>query len=431
MSEVKTQPEVIEIKSIEDVQKAFDVMKKNLEEKGAENVKNFEEKIKALEDANEELKKVKPEITPEELKSLKEDVAITLKAFDQLQVRLKDTRVEQKGNVLSFDDEIKAAVEANFDNFQKLQRKDIKDFNIEIKAVGDISTANITGGNVWGAQYRAGIIENPDRLVHMRNIISSQNAGPGTDLYFMKENGAGEGDIKPTAEKKQATATNQATGLKPQFDYDFLEDSVKFETIAGHAILSRKAMFNVPSLVSFLQKRVPERYLNAEDAQILYGDGSTPNIKGILTTGNFAVSTAEIATPLIEKIIDDLTMLEDQYERMATNIILRPAQFHSFFKNKASGSGEYDLPQGVTFVNGVLYILGIPVTKTTALNDTDYAVCDLSGVEIHQQEAMNIKFSESHGDTFIKNQITMRVEGTMALPVYGSNYIIKGTSATS
>lgn len=130
---------------------------------------------------------------------------------------------------------------------------------------------------------------------------------------------------------------------------------------------------------------------------------------------------------MVEKIIDDLSLLDDTYERQANGIIMRPSSYYSFFKNKATGSGEYDLPQGVTFVNGVLYILGVPVATTTALNTGDYVVGDFTnGTDLLIQESMRLEFFREDGTNVRTNQVTLRIEETIALPVYGSTYFVKG-----
>jgi HK97 family phage major capsid protein len=193
--------------------------------------------------------------------------------------------------------------------------------------------------------------------------------------------------------------------------------------------ISRKSINNLPGLISFLQKRVPEKLMDVEDAQILYGDGTSPNIKGILTAGNFTAGSAAGTTATVEKIINDLSLFEDTYKRKASGITMRPADYYSFFKNKAAGSGEYDLPQGVVFVNGVLYILGIPVATTTALTAGDYVVGDwVNGAELLIQENMRLEFFEQDGTNVRTNQVTLRVEETIAVPVFGSDYFLKGSS---
>jgi hypothetical protein len=249
----------------------------------------------------------------------------------------------------------------------------------------------------------------------------------------MRENGAGEGSIAPTSETTAAAAaTTQATGLKPQFDLDLIESSVKFETIAGWMLMSKRAMNNIPGLLGFLQRRVPEKLMDVKMRRFFTVTGTSPNIKGILTSGNFVAGSAAGVTPLAEKIINDISLFEDTYKRIANGIVLRPADFWSFFKNKAAGSGEYDLPQGFVFVNGVLYAMGIPVAKTTALTTGDYVVGDFqNGAELLVQETMRLEFFEQDSTNVRTNQVTLRVEETIALPVYGSDFFVKGSSATA
>lgn len=351
--------------------------------------------------------------------ALQKDVADTLKGFNELQAKMAkggNTPAQKK----SFEQVFGDAIMENQDNILKMARGERGaskrfDFNLDLKAVGDVSTANVTGGTVWGSIYRNGIIEDPKRKVHMRQVLQGGSIGAGTDYYFMKQNGNGEGSPAFVAEG----------ATKPQFDEDLVESSVKIETLAGWERVTRKAMMNIPGFISFLQSRMIEKLYKAEDAGILYGNGTSPNIKGILTAGNFTASTSA-STTLVEKIIDDLALLEDTYERSANFILLRPKDYFSFFKNVASGSGEYNLPFNVQIVGGQLYISGVPVRSTTALTQGDYIVGDLAGANFLTQEGMRIEFFEQDGDNVKNNKVTIRIEETVALPVYGSNYFIKG-----
>jgi HK97 family phage major capsid protein len=236
----------------------------------------------------------------------------------------------------------------------------------------------------------------------------------------MRENGVGEGAIAPVAEG----------ALKSQFDLDLVEATVQVETIAGWMRVTRKAMNNIPGFASYLSARLPEKFQNVLDSQILYGDGTTPDIKGILTSGNFVASNSTLDTPLIEKLITDIGVLEDSYERNATGIVLRPIDYYNFFKNKSTGSGEYDLPMGVTFVGNQMFLFGIPVYASTAITSPDYIVGDWAmGAQLLTQEGMRIEFFEQDGTNVRENKVTVRIEGNYALPVYGPDYFIKGTTA--
>lgn len=376
----------------------------------------FAEKQKAIDEAIAAIKGLPAEVTADDLKKMKEELAVTIKAFDMLQIRLKNTGNAGPEAPKSFDEVLKKAMEDKTDDIAKFARKETKSLIIDLKDVGDFTTSNVTGGSRWGQVQRPGIIETPRRKTHIRSLVPVGTIGPGTEFVFMRENGAGEGSIAPVAEG----------ATKPQIDMDLVESSVKIETIAGWMRVTRKAMNNIPGFTSFLQSRLPHKLMNVEDAQLLTGNGTTPNIKGIMTAGNYTAADTT-ATAFIERLIDSLAQLEDEEERHATGILMRPREYYNFFKNKATGSGEYDLPQNVAFVNGVLYISGVPVYTSTAIADGKFVVGDWAmGAQLLIQEGMRLEFFEQDGTNVRENKITVRIEETIAFPVYGDNYFIVG-----
>lgn len=403
-----------------DIKILLEGLKTDLEGKSKEQaqmeIKAFEEKYK------ETVKAEAKALFDQEIKAVNDALAEVKKHANELDVKIKAPKIEGKKEEKSFNTILKEAIEEQEDNFQKFARKEIKSFDMELKVVGDITTGNVTGGTRYGELYRTGIIENPNTKVHIDTLLPGGTIGAGNTYAFMRENGAGEGAIAPTAE----------TATKPQIDLDLVEAQVNIETIAGWLRVTRKAMSNIPGFISFLQSRLPEKFRDVLDNQILYGDGNTPNLKGILTTGNFVASTASASAPLIEKLIDDISLLEDTYKRSATGILLRPSDYYGFFKNKASGSGEYDLPQGVTFVNGQMRLFGIPVFASTNITSPDYVVGDWNmGAQLLTQESMRLEFFEQDGTNVRENKVTVRIEGNYALPVFGGDYFVKGDSTVT
>ncbi|MGE7777374.1 phage major capsid protein [Chitinophaga sp. NPDC101104] len=328
-----------------------------------------------------------------------------------------------------FNQVLSEALLEHTDDLEKMSRADSgrkKSLIIDLKAVGDITTGSVSGGTAWGNIIRPGIIELPKRKVNVRQLVPTGSIGPGTEFVYMREI-VGEGDPD----------THTEGNTKSQFDLRLEEDSVKIETIAGWVGVTRKAMNNIPGFVSFLQSRLPEKLRRAEDRQLLWGNGVSPNIKGILSAGNFtaATTTADI---LIEQLIDSAAQAEDDLEVDIDAFLLRPKEYYNFFKNKATGSGEYDLPKNVTFVDGILYISGIPVFASTAMNK-DFAGAEANkfiagnwqqGAQLLIQEDMRIEISEHDVDNFRKNKYTVRIEETVAFPVYGARYFVAGDVAT-
>lgn len=379
-------------------------------------IKAFEDKAKGL--FAEEIKTLKETLEAE----FKSQIKVVQDHADKLDIKLKAKVISNDDKPKSFNEVLGETMLEKSDDIAKFERKETKHLVLELKAVGDMSTANVTGGNRYGQVFAPEIHMNPNRKVHLDQIIPGGTIGPGNSFTFMRENGIGEGDPAPVSEG----------ATKAQFDLDLVEATVQIETIAGWLRVTRKAMNNIPGFISYLQARLPEKFRRVLDAQILYGTGITPNLKGILTAGNFVASTAAASEVLIEKLISDVSLLEDTYERDTTGILLRPKDYYGFFKNKADGSGEYDLPMGVTFVNGQMSLFGIPVWASTALTTNDYVVGDFAqGAQLLTQEGMRIEFFDQDGTNVRENKVTVRIEGNYALPVYGPDYFIKGSTVVT
>jgi hypothetical protein len=403
--ELKSIQNGLETKSAMEIKAALDAFEVKASKSTEEVKATFATELKAVTDAME-------------VKFLADIKAVQDHA-DKLDIKLQKKDVQTKGNA-SFNEQLATAILEKSTDIEAFRDKKTKSVELELKAVGDFTTANVTGGARYGQVFAPQIMGITERKMHMDQIIPGGTIGAGNSFTFMREVGNGEGAILPVAEG----------ALKPQFDLDLEEATVQIETIAGWIRVTRKAMANIPGFISYLQRKLPELFRKVLDNQILYGTGVTPQIKGMLAAGNFTASNVAIATPLIEKIILDVARLEDTFERNADAILLRPAAYYGFFLNKAVGSGEYDLPQGVNIVNGRLSFLGIPAYPTTALTGTDYVVMDSEGVQLLTQESMRIEFFEQDGTNVRENKVTVRIEGNYALPVYGSTYIIRGSTAT-
>lgn len=332
----------------------------------------------------------------------------------------------QKRNVVvgtekkHFRDLLADSLQENKDAIEKFAKKESREANFQLKAVGDMTLNSATTfptANVSVTDLRPGIIEQPKRRLHIRQLLTGGSMS-GSHYAYVKEI-AGEGNPATTAEAAQ----------KPQFDLRLQEVSVPAETIAGFVKVSRKMLRDVRALTTFLQSRLPEKLLRVEDDQLINGNGTTPNISGITDAGNFTAFSGD-STIWVEQLVEAITQLEEA-DRDVNGILVRPADYAQILLNKASGSGEYDLPRElVTYTNGQLYVNGVPVFKSTAANAGQFIVGDwVMGANLIIQEPPIIQFFEQDEDNVQKNMVTVRIEETICFPIYGNDYFVVGDFA--
>lgn len=341
------------------------------------------------------------------------------KDIDDILIRVKDI---QKGNIYqhgtkSFGDIFSESMQENVDNLKKLEKKEIKSFDFQLKLAGDMTFATSFGtANASVADFRPGIISNPNRKVHLRDLLP---AGPmtGSVLHYLRETGNGEGDVNMHSEGAD----------KDQLDFDLVEATAEAQYVAGFVRVSLKMLDDVPAFTAFLSNKLQDRLLRREDYQLLHGNGVSPQLKGLFHPDNHEVASAFGSLSNIEQLIKAISQLEE-LEREATGIVLRNSDYWDIAINKAVGSGEYDLPGVVTLSpDGILRIAGIPVSRTTAMPQDKFIVGDFQqGAMLLFRESPRIEFSREDYKNFTQNKITVKIEERVAFPVFGDNYFIYG-----
>jgi hypothetical protein len=111
--------------------------------------------------------------------------------------------------------------------------------------------------------------------------------------------------------------------------------------------------------------------------------------------------------------------------RFAPNAILvNPIDQMELLINKESGAG-YSFP--ALIASGNLSVAGVPVIATDIIPANSFMVADLSkGAELLFENNINTEFAYEDGDNFTKNLVTVRVEESVALPIYFGSAMRKG-----
>ncbi len=354
----------------------------------------------------------------DEIETLKGEIKVLKDAADKNQEAL-DGLIAAKNaksatpDVKTFNSMLMDGIKENEDKIRTLKKGQSVSF--EMKAVADMTFANnFSTADNSVTTVRPGIIELPKRKLHIRQLLQGGTMG-GSNFAYVKEV-AGEESLETVAEG----------AAKNQFDLDFQEAEVKAEYIAGYIRMSKKMLDDVTGMTTFLQSRLMEKLLRVEDDQILNGDGTSPNLSGITDTGNFTAASG--GTIDVEQLVYAISQLEN-LDREANGILLNPSDYWRIALTKGATSGDYSLPSGIVTVGegGILRIGGVPVYRSTAVTVDKFIVGDwVMGANLLTREAPRVEFFYEDGNNVTKNQVTVRVEERVAMPIYGNDYFIYG-----
>jgi len=334
-----------------------------------------------------------------------------------LEAKSENNRIKmdaQSKAPVSFNQAFATAMDENADNMEKFRRKEIKTFAMELKTVGDMSLANITDLAAANVQMLPGIIPAAPRKLHIRQLLPT-GVMTTSAVHYLQETGS-EGSVAAWADN---------SGTKAQIDYDLTEEVAPSEFIAGYLRITRKALDDISAMRSYLQSRLLEQYLDAEDNQLLNGSGVSPNLGGLITN---AEAYAGFRTIQVEKLLDSVAQIEGN-NHSANGILLSPEQFYALMLTRGT-TNDYTLPGGVAvnLVNGQMFISGVPIFKSTAMSDAKYLVGDWSkGAQLFVRENPIVRFFEEDGTNVRENKITVRVEGRIALPIYYTDAFVTGS----
>jgi HK97 family phage major capsid protein len=372
--------------------------------------KNMDEKLAAVNAAIEEVKNAKPEVTAAELKAVKEELAVTVKAFDHLQTRVKSTSTVKATEVKSFQTLLAENIDNVKDGIEEMAAKKKGSVSFDLKAVTDMTFAdNFPTASSTVAYVDPLIHALPSRKIHVRQLIPGGAMGMKSTFDFVKEV-AGEG--------APATAAEGAT--KSQFELNLVEVSAKAQWIAGFLKISRNMLDDVTGMTTFLNSRLPELLLRAEDTQLISGNGTGSNLSGILDAGNYTISNT--GDNFIEKLVNAIADCEAN-DRTANGILVNPVDYYQSLLNKTTAD-EYTLPDSlISFINGQLFLAGVPVYKSTAIAAGTYIVGDWAmGANLISRDPIRVEFFYEDGTNVQQNKVTVRVEERVAFPIYGDTY---------
>ena len=268
--------------------------------------------------------------------------------------------------------------------------------------------------------------------LEVKNTVTS-----GTTTVFPQQNaGIISGDFKPLTIRqlfraipvasnmvnslREASWTNDAAEVsqgaaKPESDITFEQYNVPITTVAHWIKVSNQLLADAPAVVAYIDTRLRDGLAQRVDAQLLNGNGTSPNLSGITDTSNFTSYTAtsgDLLTDAINRA--KYSLWAKGY--MPDAVIVNPADFGAMERTReGAGSGMYlyGLPGTMAGANpfGVRVVLSANMTAGKfAIGAFDMACA------LYNRQGATVEMGYINAD-FTNNLVTIRAEERLGLGV--------------
>ncbi len=401
----------------EATEKAFKLMTENIS--------------KAQETAMMALETIRAEgtITAEQnakLKELGEIGAKTSESITDLKSQILEVQQKLVKNPRGGNEQAKSIGQLVTESDQyKVAGKNLAKPNMDPVVVGSFHKTNIvnaTGLNqpLVPGDRLPGIVMPVNRRLTVRDLLAQNRTSSNmiefaSETLFTNSAGAQGGPTSPIG--------NGEGELKPESTLTFQLNNTPVVTIAHFIPASRQILADAPMLQGYVDGRLRYGLALKEETDLLNGDGGAGALNGLVNqatafTGGVTNQTA-LDTILKAFLQISLQNLE------ATGIVLNPTDWTAIQLLKDT-TGRYLFADPHSAVGSTVWGRSVVSTASQTLGQF-LAGAFMMAAEIFDREDATVRVAEQHADFFVRNMVAILAEERLALAMYRTAAIVKGS----
>lgn len=213
-------------------------------------------------------------------------------------------------------------------------------------------------------------------------------------------------------------------GAKPQIHYaNPTPVTDALSKIAGFIKLTDEMIEDLDYLVSEINGRLLYDLGITEETQVLNGNGSGANLRGLLNRSGLQTETAGDRTDNADALYRAITKVQLATGLSADGLVINPADYQALRLSK-DGNGQYfggGFFQGQYGVGGIdwqppVWGLRTVVTPAVAAGAPVVGAFQQGGT-VYRKGGVRVESTNSHADDFTNNLVTVRAEERIALAV--------------
>ena len=289
----------------------------------------------------------------------------------------------------------------------------------------------------FGTIQRDAMVLPPTRTKRVRDLFPTRTTTAAVIEYFRQ---IGFTSVAAPGVSASAYSTNNAAGsvaersgsdfgLKPQSSFQFVGEQAAVRTLAHWEAAHRNVLADEPQLRSIIDNELMYGLRLLEDNQILNGNGSGENLRGVLQTSGIQTYdwSDGAALPVKDTKADALRRAATlsylaYYE--PSGIVMHPNDWEDIELTKDS-NGQYLIAVSVA-MGGEPRVWRMPIVDTPAIAEGTALVGAFgTGAQLYDREQASIRISEQHADFFVRNAVVILAEQRLALAVKRPEAFVK------
>jgi HK97 family phage major capsid protein len=218
---------------------------------------------------------------------------------------------------------------------------------------------------------------------------------------------------------REASYTNNARGQtegaeKAQSAITFSKYNVPIETIAHWLKVSKQLIADAPAVVSYIENRLRWGVESKVDEQLMNGNGTSPQLMGLLDSGNYTVYTPTSGDNLIQAINRAKYQLW-AIGYVADTVYVNPADWGAQEIERESGGGAYlyGAPGTVAGTNP----FGVRIVITPRIAEGTFLIGQVAvATSVWNRSGATIEMGYEDND-FTSNLVTLLAEVRLGLGI--------------
>lgn len=363
----------------------------------------------------------------EENKGLKNEIKVVK---NQMEVGFKEisTKLEKMKSVnqitKSFSQELRASLEANKDALKSLKEKG--EGRVSFKAVGNMTFANVSGGNVPVEDRIEGLNGIASRDTKFLNALQTRSTSSNVISWVAQAN-------------QEGTAGQTGEGLlKNKIDFDLVVSSENVKKTTAFIKVSNEMLDDIDWMQSEIEAELMRELYKAVENTAFSGNGSGTNLRGVNTVATaFAITGADFDTPIdnanvVDVLVAGNLQIELAEQGSANLAFLNPRDVASLKVAKVTATDKRYIDR-LQAIGSSLLLDGVTkIVPTTLVPAGTFLMGNFDKAFLVEKDGVKYDLGYENDD-FTKNFVTLRAEwrGAVVVKTNDRTAFVKGTFSTA